>query len=76
MTKAAAPILATPANMEKYAGRGVFAYDRYAREEYSATAGDYFMRDPEKPLTGMFGKPLILARRVSYIAALGADVTR
>ena len=64
------PILATPANMERFPGPGVIAYDRYARTEYSATAGDYFWRPADKPLTGMFGKPLILARRVSYIVAL------
>ena len=64
------PILATPENMRKHGGPGVFAYDRYAHQEYSATGGDYFARDQDKPLVGMFGKPLILARRVSYVVAV------
>ena len=64
------PIIATPANMEKYGGPGIIAYDRYARAEYSATAGDYFWQPDDKPLTGMFGKPLILARRREYVEAV------
>jgi hypothetical protein len=70
MTKPSAPILATPANMRTAGGYGIFAYDRYSKEAFSADAGDYYMQPDDRPLTGMFGKPLILARRVSYVEAL------
>lgn len=70
MSKRIAPILATRRNMRDHATYGLVSYDRYARIDYSATDGDYWTMGEDQPLTGMFGKPLILAVRAEYIRRL------
>lgn len=64
---------ATPANMKKLikkAGQpiavpGVFAWSPYTDEEYSASPGDYWDRDPDAPLLDSDGNAMVLVRRVS-----------
>jgi hypothetical protein len=72
-----APTLATVANMRRLEGAGdrdVFAFSPTTGEQYSATAGDYWNRPDDEPLTGEDGEPMVLARRiVRYVDALTGD---
>jgi hypothetical protein len=69
-------ILATPANMRKYADRGPIAYSFATGEEYSATAGDYFMQADDEPLKDANGDPMeLIVKRmtVTRVNAIDTD---
>ncbi len=57
-------ILATLANMSKYAAVDTVAYSPQTDETYSAHAGDYFMMTPEDYLRDSKGFAMVLARRI------------
>lgn len=58
-------ILASPANMRKYAKPGLVAYSEWTGEEYSATAGDYFWMPEDQPLEDRDGNCMTLAVQVA-----------
>jgi hypothetical protein len=67
---------ATPDNMRRYGGPGVFALDRTDGGDYSADAGDYFWQPDDRPLTDEAGRALILARRETRIVAASEQARR
>lgn len=62
-------LTATPANMRKFGDwpANVHAFDRSTGEQWSASAGDYFMHKDTDALLQRDNRPMILARTVTTI---------
>lgn len=60
-------IIATRKNMRDYDQYGLLMLDRTEGSEYSADAGDYFMKDEDEEFLDSEGEPMILLVKMTLL---------